>query len=413
MSEKGKSYAGGRARLGIRALLVSGLVALQTGSAESAFTPSCVMVSNPTVTMADVEFDQLHFRATWQAPSLVGNYRLYVANVDSNTGVLTNPQTGLPLAQGNGAGTLVDSNLVPQGTSGNGPEWAEAAPIAGDSQILYSKLLSPTGFGIGRAKFDGTKWVIEDGGILPGTTNRFLPIGGQSPSDPNPLMVYLAKTRSGTNTVALREIDDASTEAQITVPNFTGGRFIPGKRILIGLGTSNATQQLFQYSFDNKELVQLTAQKHTDPLLARCRPWNAPEVGDDTLIACRLGTTSVRIYKRPASGTLWETYYEFTSPNPTDRPILDMPRPFVFNGQSYIVVLAQADTTQIARQFSDVWLITIPPATAGARRLTDTMPVSLKRDTEPFVLSDRPVVYYSQYQVDPDFSSIWRCETGL
>jgi hypothetical protein len=403
----------GGARVALRALLLGGLIVLQTGSAESAFTPSCIMVSNPAVTMADVEFDQLYFRAVWQGPQSARGYPLYVANVDPETGDLTNPDTGFPLTQGDGSGTLVDTYLLPQREIRNGPEWAEAAPLAWGSQILYSKLLSPTtGFGIGRAKFDGTKWVTESGGILPGTENRDLPIGSESPSDMKPLMAYLRQLDSGASVAEVREINDASTEVAIPAISFTGARFMPDKRILTGLGSVDGARQLFQFDFHGKRLRQLTNQTSSDPALDKCRPWTAPEVGYDILIVCRVGTALVRIYRKPASETqsLWETYYEFSSPSPNDKPVLDEPRPFVFRGRSYIVVIAQTDT---AEQFSDVWIVRMPPANKPPKRITEVFPGSLKRDTEPFVLRDHPIVYYTQYEYNPTLSSIWRCETGL
>ena len=109
--------------------------------AEGEFVPDDQIISDPSVSLVDLEVDQLNHRIAWQSL----RNELWVADLDMDTGAITPT---------NGKGTLIDTNVAPLTSTLNGPEWAFGA---NGSMIVYTDQ-SVFGYNIAAAR---QKWTGE------------------------------------------------------------------------------------------------------------------------------------------------------------------------------------------------------------------------------------------------------------
>jgi len=366
-----------------------------TAVSAQEWIPVDEVISNPAVSLADPEIDEVDNRVAWQlGPNFLVNGLLLVADVDADNGDFLDPLTGVPISEG-GAGLVIDSDLVERDITGNGPEWALGLD---GGQILYSKYNENMEPSLARARFDGQDWVTE---LLSSGQNRFTPEGSKDVDDDAPRAAYFGLVAGGADVrLAVRILDLWFTE-RLAPMRTRGGNFLPDESAFLTTGDQGeGPQQVFLFDYDVDKLDQITfdfGSKEQSP-----EPWYAPELGGGLvmLVVARLQNEAVaRVYRRPdpADNLTWQRMVDIRSPNP-DKPFVGAARPFVWEGRSYIVFLAEP-TADMTGPGGEVWIagLTRNPFTRFYRKVSeDDDGNQVRFDPETFITTNGPIIYYSQ-----------------
>ncbi len=370
------------------------------------------IVSSPGVPLSDPEFDEVDKRVAWQlGPNAQIDGTLLVADVDPDTGDILDPQTGVPLRDG-GRGLVLDTQLVERTVTGNGPEWALGAD---GGQIVYTRLNEAGEASLGIATFDGQSW---QAGLLPFGSNRFTPKGSRLPGDPTPRVGYYGFVNGPAGAevrLGARVIDQPRTE--VTTPVRTGGgNFIPGEAVFVTTATSPAGYpQVYVFDTDTGAFDQVTfdaGAKLQSPEL-----WTAPDFGDRMLftVNTRLGASGeARVYSRPdaADSLTWTLEAVIASPVP-GKPFVKSPRPFVFEGKSYITFIVQPGPGRSTA--GEIWISDLEPdpGLRFMRKVSEGAPndTDVRFDPETFLTTNGPIIYYTH--VIGGVPVLRRAQTGL
>jgi len=374
------------------------------------WVPIDEVVSDPAIPLVDPEFDEVDKRAAWQVgPTPNFDGKLLVGDVDPDNGDILDPLTGIPLSQG-GSGLIIDSDLVEIAKTGNGPEWALG--VAG-GQIVYTKYDAQQRQSVARSTFDGSVWLSE---ILVNGQNRFTPKGSRFAPDPRPKAAYFGYVNGPMGIelrLAARILGLPFTE-RVSTQQLRGGNFLPGESAFITTSRSAPGEpyQAYMWDYDVDVLQPITfdsGSKRQSPEV-----WFAPDFGDDLVCVTNvtLGTFGVgRVYRRvdPLDNFNWVLEVEIESPNPA-KPFVGSPRPFVFEGKSYIVFMAEGDpfTTDEA----DIWIADLDPdpITRFYRKVSNDEP-GIRLDPETFVTTNGPIIYYSK--ASGSILNLRRAQTGI
>jgi hypothetical protein len=381
-------------------------------SAADEWVPIDEIVSNPAIPLLDPEFDTVGNRVVWQiGPTLNFDGKLVVGDVDPDTGDILDPRTGVPLSQG-GKGMVIDSNLVAIAKTGNGPEWALSVD---GGQIVYTKYDAEQRVSVAYATFDGSTWVPQ---IMVNAQNRFTPKGSRFANDVSAAAAYFAfvSTPDGLDLrLAVRSLDLPSTE-KVGAQLLRGGNFLPGGSAFISTSRAAAGKlyQVYVWDYDVRELRQITfdsGSKFQSPEL-----WFAPDLGGDMVFATNVVHETfgvARIYRRldPLDNFNWALEVEIESPDPT-KPFIGSPRPFVFEGKSYIVFMTEAAPGFTGE--ADIWIADLnpDPLTRFYRKVSNDEP-RVRFDPETFVTNNGPIIYYSRSQPGSQILNLRRAQTGL
>jgi hypothetical protein len=377
-------------------------VAVGAQTIDTAWTPDDIVVSNAARSALDPEFDTVSGYVAWQSgPGEAGSSGLLrVARID-DSGDLLDPLTGTPLRLG-GAGLVLDRDLVPVEITRNGPEFALAQ---GGSRLLYTRYDETGSPALAQLVFDGAGWLPLP---LERATARITPEGSKVADDPFPRMAYFGAARER---LAVRLIDVAQSE-RVAGRELQGANFVPGEPAMLATAAvgEEGERQVFRWDYRDNTITQVTGD--TAVKLRSPEPWAAPELDGETAFAvlARLGgQLFVRLYARNAEGA-FEVYADVFSPDAA-KPYLRSPRPFVYDGVSYLVFRTQpAPGEDLA---NDIWVVNADPDPAQRlyRRLNVDGDVR-RADQEPVITASGPVVYYSEL-VSGAPKRTRRCRTGI
>jgi hypothetical protein len=392
------------------------LLAVVTLTGERAvaddFVPLDEIISPQGVPLADPEFDEVAKRVTWQlGPTSELPGILFVADVDPHTGAILDPLTGVGLTDG-GSPLRIDEDLVPRSFTTNGPEWTLGVD---GGQIVYTKFNTAGEMCVARARFDGLEWSSN---ILVLGSNRFTPKGSRFPSDTVPQVAYFGFVDGPQGVearLASRNIDQPLSEI-ITPVRTGGGNYLPGERaFLTTAAPTGGRPQVHVFDTDTGAFEQVTfdgGRKLQSPEL-----WFAPDFEDRMLfvVNSRLATSGeARVFSRVSEDDnfTWERELSIESPSP-DKPFIKSPRPFVFEGKSYIVFLVQPEP--VTSTSAEVWISDLNPEPEQRfmRRVSAADPADqdIRFDPETFVTTNGPIIYYSH--VRDGLVVLRRAQTGL
>jgi len=338
------------------------------------FVVEDTVVSDPKSSLTDMEFDWVGFRITWQDKSR----NLWVANVD--------PVTGNFLPR-NGKGQRIDSSLAPMSVSNNGPEWSYGAI---GTRIVYTKLVSGINY-VGLARFNGTKWLA---GVMSGPQTGRTPIASLDVNDATPRVRFRPGT--GGNGTVWREID--STAPAIPLPNTNGGRWIPGQRALSTV--LDDTKQAAWYDIDTGVFTPISSDAGIkyDPFT-----FKAPEFNNDWVTIADIDHQTVGVWRQ--SNGVWTRIN--TLDVPTNQLFSLSVEPFVYNGKSYVFMVA----SDLPGGPSDVWIAAIDPAQPLYRQVSGSTSI-VRQDPEYLITAQGVYIYYTE-KTPQDIGIIHRCATGL
>lgn len=383
-----------------------------SGSPAAGFVPVDEVISPPGIPLADPEFNEVESRATWQfGPTAEFPGLLFVADVDPHTGALLDPLTGVDLRDG-GRGLRIDDNLVARSFTTNGPEWTLG--IDG-GQVVYTRFNDVGEMCVARASFDGLAWQPQ---ILLLGCNRFTPKGSRFPGDPNPQVGYFGFVSGPAGVEARLGVRDLGQPlSEVVAPVRTGGgNFLPGERLFLTTAAPDGGRPQAQvFDPSTGELQQVTFD--TGGKLQSPELWFGPDFEDRMLfvVNVRLSASGeARVYSRPdpADSFTWQHEVTIQSPSP-EKPYIKSPRPFVYEGRSYITFIVQPDP--ITSASGEIWISDLNPD--PEQRLTrrvsgaDPSDQDIRFDPETFVTTNGPIIYYSH--VDDGLVVLRRAQTGL
>ena len=360
-----------------------------TLSAE--FVVNDVLVSELGVQLIDPEFDSLGNRITWQDTN--GSH-LWVAPIDPETGDLLLEEK-----------VLLDTGLAPNNfpvngvdATGNGPEWVSTSDGA---EIVYTKLIDGDYY-LGHAWWTGNEWETE---ILPDSPGGHAPVATLNPEDENPLIRYFVGTTTESRQfVVWQELNNS--EQKGLVPGTSEGaaqssRWVEGEESLISIATVDGVKQVFKYDVRTDNLTQLTfspTSKETSFM------WHAPEFNNEHVFIASARDTSV---SAPQVEIYRNINGEWTQINtilmPSELGSIRSPEPFVYNGRSYISLVAKNDQEGT----SDIWMFGINPDFEFSRQLNDPSVIGI--EPEFFRTEAGAFIYYN----DQPNKTTRRADTGL
>lgn len=324
------------------------------------------------------------------------NNRLWVANVDFNTGDFLPPD---------GHGVLVDVLAAYWSDFNNGPEWAFSAQ---GSQLVYTRYSpgpkqgrTPANTGVGLAQMVNGAWTQ---GFVDGSLGRVLPAPSQNIGDAQARMAY---GEGVTSDVYWRFVGGTSSEVLMPWGNQNDGqalRWVPGTSQIVFAGLAKPTvtgkvyQQVFLYDTATEVEQQLTFDP-TQKRVAFMQP--APEFGGDMIFLTLANQTRLNIYRNttgPGGGAFWKLVNSIAAPAAT--PYMNSPEPFVHNGRTYVFMLVSSQPSADANNNTTpthIALTGIDPAVPSFRMLTDdSQPARLRHDPEYFITANGAYIYYSR-----------------
>ncbi|UFP92763.1 hypothetical protein [Gloeobacter morelensis] len=357
--------------------------ASQHKAALAQFVPTDILITEAPI--IDPEFDQGNARFTW----VDGVGDVWIGNVD--------PQTG-NFEPADGKSIAVDSGAVPVEVIGNGPEWVFTSS---GPQIVYTKF-DDGRYALGRARLQDGVW---SGEILENGRGRFGPIGSLDRGDPSPRISYIGRDEDRKQVTFWRGLDEPSTEEAIPGSQPPGGRWVDGRRALVLTERVGSGRQGFMYDVDSGVLEQLTFDGGIKKAIFM---WQAPEYGDEYLFFTLINEREIGVYRK--IGGAW-TKINTLKP-PTSNDYLWSPELLVYEGKSYIFMVASSSADQASKTIpTEIWLAGIDPEAPFYRQLSDATP-RVRKDPEVFITNDGPMIYYLAF-LTPLTSAIYRCETGL
>jgi hypothetical protein len=369
-------------------VLLSALVA----PSRAQFVPIDSVVSDPTSTLPDPEFDHTDFRFAWKDDT----GRVWVGRMDPQTGAFT-PR--------NGQGFLVDTTAWSGQVNGigNGPEWGNSQ---NGPEIYYTDLITGGNPALAKAVPDGNDWLHTQ---LPNANSRALPIASADPSYPNACITYMKMDGPGTGIPQWRVENNPPTEHQLPSDGSGGGgRWIPGQRAftIALVDSSTGIRQAAKYLIDSNAVEFLTTDLGDK---VEVWMWPAPEFGNQYVFMCvNESTGHLNVYKETSPGNAdWQMYY--TIAPPARYPYVLSPEFFTFDGRSYVFLQMSSTPTQGSAP-ADIWISTIDPALPFYRQVSDTSVLS-RRDPEYYILQTGPVIYYTE--IRGSTRVIHRVSTGL
>lgn len=358
-------------------------------SAADAFEIDDVVISNPDIPIADPEFDSADSRIVWQD----GPGNVWVADVDTATGLLS------PLS---GMGTLVASSAAPLVKTLNGPEWAFGSD---GSFVLYTQYVGDRLWLAAATETVPGQWTSS---LLGDGLDRFSPVGSPPGTDGPARAVYNAALGE-TFVQEYRDVLHRQSRELVRLPVSRGGRWVEGRDLIVTSALVNGVRQIIVQDVTTGERTPVSSGSTQDKVLPF--GWYAPELGT-TLISAKLGARRVIIYRETDGG--WEPWYLFSLPS--SRPYVHSPEPFVYEGKSYLAVVAADDDAGPGGQPSgptDIWIAGIDPEAPFFRQVSTTEQEGNRTDPEPFVLDSGPVIYYTQYLSGPNTFLLRKAATGL
>ncbi len=390
--------------------LASGALAPHfSAHASGSFVINDRVVSDPTSTLPDPDFDNLNYRLAWGDVANTGN--LWVAGIDPVTGNLL-PTTG----QGQLAG-------IEELRAYNGPTWGfQQGAIGVNSSIFFTKNYpaSQGGYGISTSMLVGSTWVESP--IL--NTNGFAgPYASRDLNDPTSIRLFY----KGSGDRAYWRYEDNPINTRLPVGT-DRARWVPGQHALImNIKTTARIQQIYHYDVDTALLTQLTFDSGTKNYAYM---FQAPEFDNAYIFFCTVANPNgsddaINLYKFDTNTAQWVKFNQFVIP--TNYPYILSPEPFVYKGKSYISLVASpVSQVQNRRYPSVVWIAGIDPNAPSFRQVSKGKDTSQRQginrnNPKAFFLADgKPYIYYQEvtsttnsYGVVGGTRVVHLCTTGL
>lgn len=353
--------------------VVVAFIYLFLGSAH-AFTPDDVPVS--TSEIVDPEFDDRSNVMVWQ--DLKGN--MWGADIDPVTG---------EVAPTDGKGYLIDTGLASILTIGNGPEFGYQGD---DLFAVYTKVLSNGVRVLSVAKeMAAGSWTTN---LLGESTNNFRPFA--STDDRETMRIVYPDTSNEQNGVSWREWNSAATERTFFNAGTSGGRWIPNQNKFVApVKDEQGITQIAIVDTDNESVTQISFDSRNKFAFIA---WHAPEF-DGIAISALIDGQSVGVWTQVED--TWQQVLELSAPSVFD--FASSPEPFVYNGRSYIAMIAAEGIgypgfPYVPNSQSEVWVLGLEGG--FARRVDDGTSNVRRVEPEPFITDNGPIIYFNAVPVD-------------
>jgi hypothetical protein len=270
----------------------------------------------------------------------------------------------------------------------NGPEWIRTPE--GD-HIVYTKFKgrhADRNARIGYARpVPNGNWF---GDFLGPDVNRKAPYGNETPGDPAPLLTYIDSQGNHYS----RELTNPDSEQRLTdvPPSNVPIRNVRGARAALYPLTIGGVDQVHYRDFDTRVVEQLTFD---GGMKREAWMWRAPEFGNELVFLTLVDNVELRVYRKladPTTGVMrWIPIYIVAAPA---TGTMASPEPFVFNGQSYVVL---AMTIKPYNFHSAIWISNIDSAHPMFRRVTDDSVLRARTEPEVFITNRGPMIYYNRF----------------
>lgn len=373
--------------------ILSTLLVASSSGVLAEFIVDDQIVSDPTISIVDPEFDPIGNRMVWQ--DLNGN--LWLADVDPVSGDI-NPSTG--------QGTLIDTGLALIQDTLNGPEWAYGG---GTTNIVYTKRVGDL-YQLGYAQDDTIGgWMLT---VPRRGYHRWRPFGTPASNfSQAPRIAYLSAAQTPQKSLAWRNLNNWLSEGVFEESTVLGGRWVEHFDAFITTFITNSVRQVALIETATGTVYQLT----NDPV-PKFLPymWFAPELGE-LVFMTMIDKTSIGIYRK-ISGQ-WTNVYSFEIPS--TKQFVHSPEPFVSQGKSYIVTVAADELGSPGNWLAqpqgptEIWIAGIDQANPFFRRVDDPAEEHNRLDPETFETTNGPVVYYTEKNLILNKFLLRRAATGL
>lgn len=362
-------------------------------TAGPAFEVDDIIVSDPTDSLVDPEFDKnlASLRMAWQDRT----GELWVAEVDPRTGTWSPPD---------GRQTLVDSGGFTISDTRQGPEWAYDDK---GNRIVYTREENgkPVLF---QARQDLKTGDYRAERVADGESLS-LAKASEDPQDPRPRITV--SYADGANGVfrGWREIDDATTQTLLPA-DAVKIRWITGLRALVGIREIRGIDQVFSYSLDAGGVTQLTFDRtpKSFPVM-----WPDPATGR-YLLAASIADRHIGIWIRLRPGK-W-TFVKSLRP-PTNIPYVYQLEPFIWKGASYLSYLMHTERSGKRQNFTgtgEVWVTRVSGTGPFRHRQVNDPLVTRIKDPENLPVEDTVYIYYAEILDSQNYRRlIHRAATGL
>ncbi|WP_287128723.1 hypothetical protein [Candidatus Cyanaurora vandensis] len=421
--------------------LTSSILLLVIPARAQTFVPQDVVVSDPSRSLYDMEFDQDNYRYVWQSDQGEDAGTVYVSYVDPVTGLFFKP---------NGRSQTVGCCAVPIQDTGNGPEWG----VSQRGYDLYWSVYKRGKSGehtVARSEQNlNASTDPEDLVRTPWLTSKLRNINdGNSPTptknplDDQPTVTYQEypdRTIPGYWDFLWR--NGLGTKGRV-FPLGLGRKWVPSTRTVLSArcqatlsnevcsdGNDGRFSQVFTYDV----ATGLSAQLTFDGTTTKGPPWMwfAPEINDYRFFAQtgpRLeslpigsdgeqGFRELKVYQKDSLGQ-WVVYRTITLPG---NLIIRSPQPFTWAGKSYISMVGASGLSFETGTF-DVYMVRVEDG--FTQKVSGPQPI-VRNDPEALVLLDSAgnpattVIYYTQKVADVDKNGkvfyrgvVHKCTTGL
>jgi hypothetical protein len=376
---------------------------------DEAFQPRSVLVSDPASPVVDFEPEPGDYQFAW----VDSQENLWVGKVDPVTGGLMPPD---------GRGTLIDTQAALPREFLNGPEWSvtHAGPV-----VVYTRKTA-VGPRLVKAYFDGGDWVVK---TLGSGMYRYGPRGSLDQGDSQPRIFYkgpsdFAFPDDPAEAFYWRNLNEPASETKIG-ERISPTRWVPGYRqipytAVPGGGAGGIEPQVYLYDADSNQAIQIT----TSPG-GRASPWvwTGPDFGNQRLMTVTRNRDVLEVYLETMGAgngePQWTLLRELRVPLQAIGPYIYNARPFVYDGESYIVMLAMecrstCDGKYVRRGgLTDVWLVGSLSGEPLWRRISADVP-AFREDPETLEIQGVPFVYIYRFNAqDESPDGIYKLATGL
>ena len=363
---------------------------------EPPFVPNDQIISDPAISIIDPEIDVVNNRVAWKDST----GHLWLADLDPKTAEL------IPTS---GQGEMIDSGLASLNDVLQGPEWGYGTD---GIEIIYTRDLGGGVFHLGAARQTNTgTWAAR---LLSGGEGRFTPYASPAWYDQGPSRaVYLGLDSNAKVFSWWRAIKYPGSEVKIYQKTAKYPSFIEGENAIL-LTTINSGEVIRQVSrlpltrSPASAPVQLTRDAGGKSFPSM---FYAPDFGEK-IIAVLINFQSVGIYREIGGQWVQERLFKL----PTTMSIYTSLRPFVYNGKSYVAIVASESggvVGEIGAFLGEVWIAGLHPDEPFFRQISDPNTEEIRKDPEVYFTRSGPVVLYSERNSTTG-KWLWRrAETGL